>query len=73
MGRTACTEPQCLYKGDLYLYLYIPRASYKKYLFFLIICGLFTEDVGSFAYNTEFFQRPLNGEVEGTCREADTA
>jgi len=22
MGRTARTEPQCLYKGDLYLYLY---------------------------------------------------
>jgi hypothetical protein len=22
IGRTACTEPQCLYKGDLYLYLY---------------------------------------------------
>jgi len=21
MGRTACTEPQCLCKGDLYLYL----------------------------------------------------
>jgi len=21
MGRTACIEPQCLYKGDLYLYL----------------------------------------------------
>ena len=21
MGSTACTEPQCLYKGDLYLYL----------------------------------------------------
>jgi len=21
MGRTAYTEPQCLYKGDLYLYL----------------------------------------------------
>jgi len=21
MGRTACTEPQCLYKGDLYLFL----------------------------------------------------
>jgi len=20
MGRTACTEPQCLYKGALYLY-----------------------------------------------------
>jgi hypothetical protein len=22
MGRTACTEPRCLYKGDLYLYLF---------------------------------------------------
>ena len=22
MGRTACTEPQCLYNGALYLYLY---------------------------------------------------
>jgi len=22
MGRTACTEPQCLYKGALYLYIY---------------------------------------------------
>jgi len=21
MGRTACTEPQCLYKGDLYHFL----------------------------------------------------
>ena len=23
MGRTACTEPQCLFKGALYLYLYL--------------------------------------------------
>jgi len=22
MGRTVCTEPQCLYKGDLYLTFY---------------------------------------------------
>jgi hypothetical protein len=22
MGRTACTDPQCLYKGALYLYHY---------------------------------------------------
>jgi len=21
MGRTACTEPQCLYKGDLYFFI----------------------------------------------------
>jgi len=24
MGCTACTEPLCLYKGDLYLYLLVP-------------------------------------------------
>ena len=23
MGRTACTEPQCLYKGDLYVFFYM--------------------------------------------------
>jgi len=23
MGHTACTEPQCLYKGALYLYLFM--------------------------------------------------
>ena len=28
MGRTACTEPQCLYKGDLYLYLMFCRQDY---------------------------------------------
>ena len=27
MGRTACTEPQCLYKGDLYLYFSLPLVS----------------------------------------------
>jgi len=34
-GRTACTEPQCLYKGDLYLtvvlYLYSPYGPYGLY------------------------------------------
>jgi hypothetical protein len=28
MGRTACTEPQCLYKGDLYL-TFIPFIKKK--------------------------------------------
>jgi hypothetical protein len=23
MGRRACTEPQCLYKGELYFYFYV--------------------------------------------------
>ena len=44
MGRTACTEPLCLYKGDLYLlpssavghervelYLYSPYGPYGLY------------------------------------------
>ena len=25
MGRTACTEPQCLYKGALYLFISIEQ------------------------------------------------
>ena len=29
MGRMAYTEPQCLYKGDLYLYLYIQNMGQK--------------------------------------------
>jgi len=29
MGRTACTEPQCLYKGVLYFYLYFMNTKYK--------------------------------------------
>ena len=34
MGRKACTDPQCLYKGDLYLYLYyvIELRLYKTIL-----------------------------------------
>ena len=33
MGHTACTEPQCLYKGDLYLYLiYLLYRSWKNTL-----------------------------------------
>jgi len=30
MGSTACTEPQCLYKGALYLYLYL-YSTYRLY------------------------------------------
>jgi len=28
MGRTACTEPQCLYKGALYLF-YLAESSFE--------------------------------------------
>jgi len=30
MGRTACTEPQCLYKGALYLYLICITSHWKN-------------------------------------------
>jgi len=30
MSRTACTEPQCLYKGALYLYLYLYISAEKR-------------------------------------------
>ena len=29
MGRTACTEPQCLYKGALYIYLTVEQYLYS--------------------------------------------
>jgi len=35
MGRTACTEPQCLYKGDLYLYLF-KQEVVAAHIFFLL-------------------------------------
>ena len=31
MGRTACTEPPCLYKGALYLYLTVEVYLYSSY------------------------------------------
>jgi hypothetical protein len=43
MGRTACTEPQCLYKGALYLtvelYLYSPYGPYGLYRFSVPVQG----------------------------------
>ena len=38
MGRTACTESQCIYKGALYLYLFMPLLdiwSCRVYLYFI--------------------------------------
>jgi len=43
MGRTACTEPQCLYKGALYLTFYV----FRHY------CVVFRELVVLIILNTE--------------------
>jgi len=36
MDRTACTEPQCLYKGDLYIYLTLYTTWYNIQKFYLL-------------------------------------
>jgi len=36
-GRTACTEPQCLYKGALYLYLYLSITKPRSRTFEIIL------------------------------------
>jgi hypothetical protein len=50
MGRTACTEPQCLYKGALYLTLFLVWALVRVFhilgrysgveLYSLLVCWL---------------------------------
>jgi len=39
MGRTACTEPQCLYKGDLYLFFPAPcfKCIYGPFFIFVLV------------------------------------
>ena len=37
MGLTVCTEPQCLYKGDLYLYLYYPHDYARRHTYLNIV------------------------------------
>ena len=39
MGRTGCTEPQCLYKAALYLYVYLHKElpQHQGNLIFLLI------------------------------------
>jgi len=39
MGRTACTEPQCLYKGDLYLYLYLTTLHLLMWFLYIFLIG----------------------------------
>ena len=35
MDRTACTEPQCLYKGALYIFL--PHTKYAQLLYNAVV------------------------------------
>ena len=37
MGRTACTEPQCMYKGALYLYFSFGKCYYMMRFYYLFL------------------------------------
>ena len=45
MDRTACTEPQCLYKGDLYLYLVVDKVSMLRWMVKVQQLFCFTSEV----------------------------
>jgi len=51
MGRTACTEPQCLYKGALYLF-YLPNTSLERYRYTSLISNEDVEMKGAHEYVT---------------------
>ena len=59
MGRTACAEPQCLYMGDLYLYLIVIALLFTilfttkdnvlsfVYRYFLRVAHVYSRDMSS--------------------------
>ena len=56
MGRTACTEPQCMYKGALYLYLFTCFLWRNRYFIIIIIIIIITIDLslgGSSPYTSK--------------------
>jgi len=46
MGRTTCTESQCLYKGDLYLTLPFYLRLYEDASFLILSSPLVTDIIG---------------------------
>jgi len=42
MGRTACTQPQCLYKGTLYLYGSINNEA-SRITYFSLACEIYSQ------------------------------
>ena len=62
MGRTACTEPQCLYKGALYLLYLLCNVVYVTIeLNFLISLSLY------------FIENSLNYKIVYSCASLRTA
>jgi hypothetical protein len=55
MGRTACTEPQCLYNGALYLYFYGPVVQYAPSAETIRTPPSCHREFTYFTLNTEYF------------------
>jgi hypothetical protein len=62
MGRTACTEPQCLYKVDLYLYLYLYFSACTRVHFYLYLYLYFRACTRvHFSFTFTFTSVPVQG------------
>jgi len=69
MGRTACTEPQCLYKGDLYLYfLQTHRAKTEAGSSVRTAFSLFVK-ISLYSNKVPF--NPLNSELNPICYQLE--
>ena len=68
MGRTACTEPHCLYKGALYLtvelYLYSPYGPYSQYRASVPVQGQTLPFIQSVAETQRKFKENSSGFVD---------
>ena len=55
MGRTSCTEPQCLYKGALYLFIH--KRDCNVYFSKIYVAPLVYETINSVCFKTKEGQR----------------
>jgi len=61
MGRTACTEPQCLYKGAIYLFFF---TNYYHSLSMLLLSPIHDQLVSSLNFSLTQLCKLICNEVE---------
>ena len=67
MGRTACTEPQCLYKGALNLFTFLSGRIHSTILFMPHPLGVTQNPLRCLSFYTLW----IGGDFTGTCFTAD--
>jgi hypothetical protein len=70
MGRTTCTEPQYLYKGALYLYLFDTKQKYsvkKNHIALLNINSRLFPALLKLIFGVKRWVNPLNTELNPIC------